>query len=183
MIDPGHGVRDAVGAIERAAGEAMPESVRRALACEGTGRYRLGAGGRDPSASSPLDANGECDCSGFLAFCWNEPRKDSADGEDEIAGDWIYTDSLYVDARGPQRFGREISAPHVEPGDALVYRGHVPGVPVGHCAIVIARPRIVARFADLTVIHCHGPTGGSPAITRSSGALWDRRAGIGIRRV
>ena len=49
--------------------------------------------------------------------------------------------------------------------------------------IVVAVPAVVRRFADVKVIHCHGPSGKGPAITRSSGALWDRKNGIAIRRV
>lgn len=189
-------------AVEREIEIADPwaaEVVRRALSCEGTGLYGLGSGGRDPSAPSPLGEyqprRGEdprqvaarrklgkvwCDCSGFLAFTWSEPRKDTDDGDDEIPGDWIYTDALEADGRGGQRFGRRIMPPSVRPGDGLVYGA---GAKVGHCAIVIAVPAVVRRFADVTVMHCHGPSGKGPAITRASGALWDRKGGIAIRRV
>lgn len=156
------------------------EVVRRAESCEGTGVYGLGKGGKDPAAPSPLDAHGLCDCSGFLAWCWSEPRHDPDDGEDEIGGDWIYTDALEADARGKQRFARRILSPAVKPGDGLVYGA---GAKVGHCAIVVAVKPVVRSFADVTVVHCHGPSGKGPAITRSSGALWDRKGGIAIRRV
>lgn len=183
MIDPTDLASSAAAVLARTAREAAfaAKVVHRALSVEGRGVYRLGAGGRDPSEPTPLDAAGRCDCSGFLCWCWCEPRRDSADGEDEIAGEWIWTDGLYRDARGPQRFGREIAAPHVQPGDALVYRGNLPGQRIGHCAVVIDRPAVVRCFADVTVIHCHA--GRAPAITRSSGALWDRKNGIAIRRV
>lgn len=176
------------------------EVVRRALSCVGTGLYGLGSGGRDPSAPSPLGEyqprRGEdprqvaarrklgkvwCDCSGFLAFAWSEPRKDSDDGADEIAGDWIYTDALARDALGPQRFARRVAIADVRPGDALVYGA---GAKVGHCAIVVGRSALVWTFADLAIAHCHGPSGKGPAITRASGALWDRHDdAIAIRRV
>jgi cell wall-associated NlpC family hydrolase len=156
------------------------EVVRRAKSCEGQGVYGLGHGGKDPSALSPLDKAGLLDCSGFLAWSWSEPRHDPDDGEDEIGGDWIYTDALEADARGRQRFARRILPPDVRPGDGLVYGA---GAKVGHCAIVVAVPAVARRFADVTVIHCHGPSGTGPAITRSSGALWDRKQGIAIRRV
>lgn len=156
------------------------EVVRRATSCEGTGVYGLGKGGKDPAAPSPLDAHGLCDCSGFVAWAWGEPRHDPDDGEDEIGGDWIYTDALEADGRGPQRFARRVMPASVLPGDALVYGA---GAKVGHCSIVVAVPAAVRRFADVTVVHCHGPSGRGPAITRSSGALWDRKGGIAIRRV
>ena len=97
-----------------------------------------------------------------------------------MGGDGIYTDALEADAKGKQRFCRRILPPAVKPGDGLVYGA---GAKVGHCAIVVAVPAVVRRFADLTVVHCHGPSGKGPAITRSSGALWDRKGGIAIRRV
>ena len=157
------------------------EVVRRALSVEGTGIYGLGKGGRDPLAPSPLDALGRGDCSAFLAWCWSESRKDSDDGDDEIAGDWIYTDALARDALGPQRFCRRVAIADVQPGDALVYGA---GAKVGHCAIVVGRAAAVHAFADLAVAHCHGPSGKGPAITRASGALWDRHDdAIAIRRV
>lgn len=175
------------------------EVVRRALSVEGTGIYGLGCGGRDPAAVSPLGAyqphKGEaeavtkarralgpvwCDCSGFLAWCWSESRHDPDDGEDEIGGDWIYTDALEADARGKQRFARRVLPPAVRPGDGLVYGA---GAKVGHCAIVVAVKPVVRSFADVTVVHCHGPSGKGPAITRATGGLWDRKGGIAIRRV
>ena len=90
------------------------------------------------------------------------------------------TDALEADGRGPQRFCRRVEVADVQPGDGLVYGA---GAKVGHCAIVVARPAVVRRFADVTVMHCHGPSGTGPAITRASGALWDRKGGIAIRRV
>lgn len=170
-----------LAAVEAEIGSAWAaEVVRRALSVEGTGIYGLGCGGKDPAAPSPLDAHGRCDCSGFLAWTWGESRHDPDDGEDEIGGDWIYTDALEADGRGPQKFARRVMPANVQPGDGLVYGA---GAKVGHCAIVIARPAVVRRFADVTVAHCHGPSGKGPAITRASGALWDRKGGIAIRRV
>lgn len=182
MIDPTDAASTAGEAVREATRRLGDvDAVRRALSVENTGRYKLGAGGRDPSAPTPLDAAGLCDCSGFLAWAWSEPRRDSADGEDEIDGDWLNTTALYLDARGPQRFVREIAAPHVLPGDALVYRGGLPDQPVGHIGIVVARPAIVTRFADVEVIHCH--SGKPPAIERATGRIWESHGGIGIRRV
>lgn len=185
-------------AIDRDAAWAA-EVVRRVESVVDTGLYGLGSGARDPSAPSPLGPyqarRGEdprqvasrramgavwLDCSGLVAWAWSEPRHDPDDGEDEIGGDWIYTDALEADAKGRQRFCRRIPVADVQPGDGLVYGA---GAKVGHCAIVVARPRVVRRFADVGVIHCHGPSGHGPAITRATGALWDRRSGIAIRRV
>lgn len=181
------------------------EAVRRALSCEGQGRYGLGCGGRDPKAPDPWGIyqgrKGEAparvaarralgrvwlDCSGGLAYWWGETRRDSADGEDEIDGDWLACDPLHADATGPQRFVRSTPAAELRPGDGLVYAGAYKDgrrVKIGHCALVIARPAVVTCFGDLTVMHCHGPSGEGPAVTRATGALWDRKGGIGLRRV
>lgn len=181
------------------------EAVRRALSTEGRGRYGLGCGGRDPRAPDPFGAYqrrpGESaavtrqrqalgrvwlDCSGALAWWWGEPRKDSADGEDEIAGDWLACDPLYADATGPRRFVRSVPAADVRPGDGLVYPGRWSGgrrMAIGHCALVIARPAVVTRLGDVAVMHCHGPSGQGPTVTRGTGALWDRHGGIALRRV
>lgn len=158
-----------------------PESVRRALRSEGTGRYKLGRGGTDPLAPSPLDADGYCDCSGALCYWWGEPRRDAADGEDDIDGEWLYTTSIYLAAKRRRHGWIEVAPADVQPGDGLVYRGGLPGQAIGHCAIVIARPATVRAFADLTVIDCASRP--DPAIRRRDGGLWSRRGGIAIRRV
>lgn len=180
-------------------------AVRRALSVENQGHYGLGCGGRDPAAPSPFSlyqprkgeaegltkarrAKGKVwsDCSGALSWFWGESRKDTDDGEDEIDGDWFACDSLYADAVGPRRFVRSIAAAELVPGDGLVYPGRwVAGrrVAIGHCSMVIWRPAVVRCFADVLIVHCHGPSGTGPAITRAHGALWDRKGGVGLRRV
>lgn len=168
--------RAAVGALE-----VVPsESVLRALSVEGTGRYLLGAGGRDPRAPSPLDAAGRADCSALLCWCWGEPRRDAADGEDDIDGEWLYTTSIYLAAKRRRHGWTEVAPADVRPGDGLVYRGGLPGQRIGHCAIAIARPAVVRTFAELTVIDCASRP--DPAIRRRDGGLWDRHGGIAVRR-
>lgn len=169
--------RAAVGAL----GVVPPESALRALRDENTGRYKLGRGGTDPRAPSPLDADGYCDCSGALCYWWGEPRRDAADGEDDIDGEWLYTTSIYLAAKRRRHGWIEVAPADVRAGDGLVYRGGLPGQRVGHCALVIARPAIVRTFADVTVIDCASRP--DPAIRRRTGALWDRKSGIAVRRV
>lgn len=180
------------------------QAVRRALSVENQGLYGLGCGGRDPKAPDPWGPyqgrKGEnpaqvakrralgrvwLDCSGALSWWWSEPRRDSADGEDEIDGDWLACDSLCADATGPRRFVRSIAPADVVPGDGLAYPGRYAGgrrVAIGHCCLVIWRPAVVRRFADLLVMHCHGPSGAGPAVSRRDGALWDARRGVALRR-
>lgn len=164
-------------------------TVARALALVGTGRYALGCGGRDPAAPlgpyrrRPGDPDAIyaarralgrvwLDCSGYLAASWGVDRYQPTG----IAGGWLSCAALYADARGPQRWCRAVPVGEVLPGDGLVWDGHP-----GHCCVVVARPEVVERYADLEVAQCR--SGRAPAIVRSTGAAWDRRSGIAVRRV
>ena len=144
------------------------EVVRRALSVEGTGRYGLGCGGRDPSAPSPLDKNGRSDCSGFaLAWCYGWDRY--APGL--IDADWHSTAGVFADATGPQRVWRALPIDDARPGHALVYpTRRVAGVKrIGHCGVVVGPNEIV---------HCHGGRG--PAISRATFDLWRRKKAIAV---
>lgn len=195
MIDPLDHAADASAAIADLADDTPPSAllpaqppavgvdvVARALSVIGLGIYGLGRGGRRPLASTPLDALGRCDCSGFVAWCHGLDRYQPG----QIAGDWLSCDLVHADATGPRRMWRRVEVADVQPGDALVYPGrHVNGrrVAIGHCAVVVERPAVVRSLAEVGAVHCHGPSGHSPAIARASGDLWARRGGIAIRRV
>lgn len=163
------------------------------------GYYGLGAGGYNPAAALPWGdyqaRAGEdparvkvrraqrmawCDCSGFTSWAIGISRH--APGA--ISGDWISCDAMVRDARGPNAMFKQVAIPEVQLGDVLVYAGrHENGqrVAIGHCCVVIERPDVVARFADLTVAECQA--GSSPAVRRHDGSLWDRKNGIAIRLV
>jgi len=158
-------------------------SVVRALRAEGQGIYGLGKGGRRPGDPLPFDREGKLDCSGLLSWVWEESRKDSDDGEDDIDGDWIYTTALFIAAKNKSHGWIEVAPADVQPGDGLVYRGGTPTQKIGHCMLAIARQPKVRTFADVLGIHCHGPSGKGPAVTRATGALFARKPGIAVRRV
>lgn len=145
-------------------------TVARARSMVGRGTYRLGAGGRHPDAASPLDAAGECDCSGFASWCIGRDRK-----EPQIVGGWISTDSIVRDATGPRVLFQAVAPIDAAPGDLVVYPGrYVDGrrVAIGHVGVVVVAADTIA---DCRVVHCHGPSGGSPAISERDGRPWARR--------
>lgn len=163
-------------------------AVARAVACEGRGRYALGTGGRHPESADPFGTRRDyratgavwCDCSGFTSFALGLDRYQPG----KIAGDWLGCNQMAADAVGPQRMFRTVAPADVRPGDLLVYPGRSVGgrrVAIGHVSVVVARPAFVRSLADVAVTHCHGGRG--PAVSRATGALWERRGGIAVRRV
>ena len=97
--------------------------ARSVLYAEPPIRYRLGQGGFDPEAPTP-SYNGECDCSGFIAWCLGISR-DQRDRH----GMWISTTEIVADANGRQRLFVRLEGP--EPGCLAAYpdrdgrQGHV----------------------------------------------------------
>lgn len=97
--------------------------ARSALHCDPPVRYRLGRGGFDPGSQTP-GQNGECDCSGFIAWCLGLSRD-----QRKKHGMWISTTDIAVDANGKQRLFVKLAKP--EPGCIVVYpdregrQGHV----------------------------------------------------------
>lgn len=87
---PGH-----VGLLSYVPGvdAADPPSVVEARRWIGQGEYRLGAGGRRPEDGTPFDAEGRCDCSGFVCHCLGIDRR-AVDG-------WINTTAIVRDAETP----------------------------------------------------------------------------------
>lgn len=157
--------------IRFVAGLTADDVVARAMARVGKPiAYKLGAGGRDPSA--PVAA---LDCSGHVAMALGIDRY--APGL--IRGDWIWTDGMVDDATGPRALFDLVTGP-VERGDVVVFRGRrstITGRRIpGHCGIVVEPG---ATISDTRVSHCHGPTGRSPAVSVSSGSGW--RKGIACR--
>lgn len=130
-------------------------------------RYKLGAGGRDPTAATPANAAGLCDCSGFAAWANHHDRKRSD-------GTWSYTDSIEADARKPGGYYERILVP--VPGCVIVYGA---GPKVGHVGIV----SVVAPLAEITtmtrrqvlrailVIHCAGRDRGRTSDGRRSAII------------
>lgn len=97
--------------------------ARSALHIEPPIRYKLGKGGFDPDSHTP-GPNGECDCSGFIAWCLYLSRD-----QRKKHGIWISTSDIVRDANGDQRLFAKLDKP--EPGCLAVYpdregrQGHV----------------------------------------------------------
>lgn len=113
--------------------------------------YKLGAGGMIPTAATPANIEGKCDCSGFV--CWALGLKRMTDNIFYVKfnGDghygWINTDAMYKDAQSPTGFFTEISEPRV--GCLVVFPGGKLRK-VGHVGLVSA----VAKGQATKVIHC-----------------------------
>lgn len=69
--------------------EPVPESVLEARKWIGQGLYGLGRGGRNPRDGTPFDAQGLCDCSGFVCHVLGIDRLED--------GQWWNTDSIRRD--------------------------------------------------------------------------------------
>lgn len=129
------------------------EVVRRALKfCGEPVIYRLGAGGRDPEADSPLDGDGACDCSGFALWCVGLHRwtKSATFIKAYTPGEklgWLDSSAIWTDAGGAGiLFELELVA---EPGALIVYpdwRGSQ-----GHVGIVT---QASASGVVMAVAHC-----------------------------
>lgn len=115
-----------------------PEAARRRLARARSAlhadppiRYKLGKGGFDPSLPTPAPT-GECDCSGFVAWCLGLGRD-----QRRAHGFWISTTDIVRDALGAQRLFVRLEGP--EPGCVAAYPDRAGRQ--GHAAIVAqARP-------------------------------------------
>jgi hypothetical protein len=149
--------------------------------------YRLGAGGRRPNDPSPADDQGRCDCSGFACWTLRMDRLQRVDGKDV----WLSTGGMVADATGPRRWFEVIDRP--EPGCLVVYRANPLVARVtGHVAVVVSarvaewNPKDPACWKAVQIIHCHGPKGIVPAVTRSDasrfGKLWGASRGTMLLR-
>jgi len=116
---------------------------RARIACSLPISYHLGAGGMRPSAPTPADAAGRCDCSGFVCWCLGLCRQTELRAFRDINGGWINTDAMSHDIRGAQTLLRAC-APRA--GAVVVFPGW-PRRSIGHCGII-------ASINPIRVIHC-----------------------------
>lgn len=163
----------------------------RALVGRDTGRYRLGAGVNDPASPTPLDSDGESECSSYLLWLWRCHKRLPA-GWTMAGYGSVNTTALYHEARGTKGGKRELVVEvgpggDVQVGDALVYPGvTVAGVRVkiGHCGGVVGIPA-GWRYADtaslglLRVSHCNA--GAPPAIDETNGRGFAAKGAIVVR--
>lgn len=147
--------------------EKAARALERARSIVGQGRYHLGSGGKDPTAPTPFDSDGTCDCSGFVAWCFGLPRKHD--------GVWFYTDHLEADAHGQVKgdLGDGVHWTAAQPGDVVVYGA---GPKTGHTGIVSA----IGGDGPVAVIHCRS---GSPPAVVETGASFFKARGASILRL
>lgn len=102
-------------------------------------------GGKDPTAADPFDrwskpgeefVNRTADCIGGAAWCGGFDRYQQA--RFGFYSGWINTDSMLMDAQGPQRCFVTIERPTV--GCFVVAPSHSPGHTIGHIGTVVAVP-------------------------------------------
>jgi hypothetical protein len=131
----------------------LPDIVRRARSVIGHGSYGLGRGGRVPHNPTPFDADGYCDCSGFVAWSCGVDRY-----QPQLRGEYVETTNIVRDAFHTARLfmhaavgvpgyiivypDREIPNP-AKPREMITVQGHV-----GIVSAVDTRGRVTK------VIHC-----------------------------
>jgi CHAP domain-containing protein len=121
----------------------LAQIIKRARSVVGEGKYLLGAGGRVPSHATPFDEHGQCDCSGFVAWCLGQDRFQPS----HIGGNWIETTDIVADATGPQKMFERVY--EKKPGYVIVYADK--GGHQGHVGIISTWPD---QHGGFRVIHC-----------------------------
>jgi hypothetical protein len=147
--------------------------------------YKLGGGGMRPEAPLPSNANGECDCSGFVCWALGLSRQTAHPLYMNFNGGWINTDGIVRDARRETGFFFQPEAP--SPGDLIVFPSMLPTRKVGHVGIITEVAQQDGSFVPTRVLHCsHGnfkvaqdaiaETG--PAVFVNNGAIYARYEGL-----
>lgn len=144
--------------------------------------YRLHEhnGGKDPTAPDPADrwsieghtfVNRTCDCVGGQAWAAGFDRYQPVRFAHLYDG-WINTDSMIMDARGPQRCFAALDAP--EPGCMVVCASGSRGHAIGHVGGVIEVPPdwdagAAASWHQLRVVDVAARDGQANAVTTAIG--------------
>lgn len=133
--------------------------------------YGLGFGGKDIAAPHPFEWDPKtkkwrCDCSGFLAWLYQIPRRREIDGH----AVWFYTDHLEADARGKVRgdLGDGVPWKDRRVGDLIVYGA---GPRTGHCGVMSTLDKVT---------HC-ASRGSNPPIVETSPDVFIRNAAVLLR--
>jgi hypothetical protein len=149
-------------------------AVLRARSLVGTGRYLVGAGGRDPHASSPestVRGRRGCDGAGFLAWCFGYDRYHRGF---TYGWDWINADSMIVESETLASWFRQLPEPEV--GAVVAYSSidlerDGRRDRVGRAGLVVALPASWSTddhaWAAMRIIHC------APSIQRRRGYAID----------
>lgn len=163
------------------------EVVARARGCVGAQiEYRLGYGGRDPSANSPgTGSPPACDCSGFAAWCLgidrflpNNVHLLAGPASDHFTG-WFETTEIYLQSCRHDGYMWGLRLAEVAPGDLLVWPDshRVDRVHLGHVGVVVeVTENPPAGPGALRVVHCSvgndRASGGASAIAETDGTLF-----------
>ena len=140
-------------------------------------RYKLGAGGMNPSSPLPADKNMQCDCSGFICWVLGLSRKSNIPFYTKLGG-WIYTDSMEADVKSSAGIFERLNTPEV--GCIVVYGA---GNAIGHVGMVSQ----VTNGKMSKVIHCSSGNDKnykdsiqetSPTVFNRADALWGRFAAV-----
>lgn len=154
-----------------------PEAVARARSAIGSKcAYRLGKGGFSPTSPYPWNSAGECDCSGFIAWCLGVSRHTDNPWYKSFNGGWVETSAIVRDAKVPFGFFDEVTWEHAAPGHLIVYGDF--GGHQGHVGIVNQ-----ADNGPTQAIHCSNGnfTRTQDAIQETGIAVWKMHEGIIVR--
>ena len=100
-------------------------------------RYKLGKGGMNPGSPTPA-AGGECDCSGFVAWCLGMSRKTTEHFYVNFNNGWIETTAVWTDIGSSAGI---FEATPKKPGAIVVFpdgNGHQ-----GHIGIIVDNTHVV----------------------------------------
>lgn len=152
------------------------DTVTRALAARRLGvKYKLGAGGMDPAASTPADAGGSCDCSGFAMWCLALKRLTVDPFHVQRAGGWVNTDGMVADALSDGGFLDRVQDGAARAGDLLVF-GKQRNREYGHVGVITQ----VMRGQPTRVVHC-SPANRPSAIEETGPETFARFGAIVVR--
>lgn len=126
------------------------ELLKRARSAAGKSiKYKLGSGGLIPTTPLPANITMECDCSGFVCWCFGMSRKTDHPLYVRFNGGWINTDAMVRDSNDSTGFFSKLNVPKV--GCLIVFPSVQPTIKVGHVGIVTE----VSGTGQVTkVIHC-----------------------------
>lgn len=124
--------------------------LNRAMSAANQGiRYKLGMGGMKPTAALPAAA-GQCDCSGYVAWCLGLSRKTDHPFYVTMNGGWLETTAISSDIQSTAGFFEPLAQP--KRGCIVVYPDKISGGvhTQGHIGIVVD----VAGGLVSHVVHC-----------------------------
>lgn len=139
--------------------------------------YKLGKGGFNPASPHPWNALGECDCSGYAAWCLGVSRHTEHPFYAHQNGGWLETSAIVADAHSSFGMFEAIRWEQAQPGDLLVY-----GDSGGHQGHV----GVVSEVNDSgPTAACHCSSGNArvrhDAIQETGVAVWSLNGGIVAR--